>query len=250
MENALDSPAGAAVLLWMLAGVGGALGSYVIYAGMAWLGYGQASRPAEADGDQLLDRFMPDFEVRESHRMRVAAPADVTLAAAGELDLFGLPLVRPVFRAREWLLGGEPPDPRRPRGLLAETRALGWEVLAEVPGREIVVGAVTRPWEANVIFRAVPPDEFARFCEPGFVKIVWNLRADPVDAGHCLFRAETRVIATDSAARARFRRYWAFLSAGIVLIRWLSLRPIRSAAERRAQSPGAGPRERGRPTRL
>ena len=31
----------------------------------------------------------------------------------------------------------------RPKGLLAQTTLLGWGVLAEKPGREIVVGAVT-----------------------------------------------------------------------------------------------------------
>jgi hypothetical protein len=44
-------------------------------------------------------------------------------------------------------------------------------VLADVPEREVVVGAVTKPWEANVTFRALPPDQFAGFAEPGFVKI-------------------------------------------------------------------------------
>ena len=60
-------------------------------------------------------------------------------------------------------------------------RAMGWGVLAEIPGREIVMGAVTQPWEADVVFRPLPSAEFAAFAEPGFVKIVWTLRADPVD---------------------------------------------------------------------
>ena len=104
-----------------------------------------------------------------------------------------------------------------------------------MPDRELVVGAVTKPWEPNVTFRALPPDEFAAFREPGFVKIAWTLRADPVDAESSIFRTETRAIATDAAARARFRRYWAFASPGIGLIRRLSLEPLRREAERRAQ---------------
>ena len=39
---------------------------------------------------------------------------------------------------------------------------------------------------------------------------------------------------TDAAARARFRRYWAALSPGILLIRWAMLRRLRAEAERRA----------------
>jgi hypothetical protein len=98
------------------------------------------------------------------------------------------------------------------------------------------MGAVTRPWEADVTFQALPPGDFAAFAQPGFVKIVWTLRADPVDAGTSVFRTETRAVATDAGARARFRRYWAWASPGIRLIRRLSLRPLRLEAERRAQA--------------
>jgi hypothetical protein len=69
------------------------------------------------------------------------------------------------------------------------------------------------------------------------VKIAWTLRADPVDGEASIFRTETRAIATDAIARARFRRYWAFASPGIALIRHLSLRPLQREAERRARIP-------------
>ena len=49
---------------------------------------------------------------------------------------------------------------------LTRMRSIGWGVLAEVPGREIVMGAVTRPWMADVVFRPLPPEEFASFQEP------------------------------------------------------------------------------------
>jgi hypothetical protein len=42
------------------------------------------------------------------------------------------------------------------------------------------------------------------------------------------------VIATDPAARARFRGYWSFFSPGMMLIRWVSLWPLKREAERRA----------------
>ena len=87
------------------------------------------------------------------------------------------------------------------------TKSIGWGVLAEVPGREIVMGAVTQPWYANVVFRPVPPADFASFDEPDFVKIVWTLRADPIGPRDSVFRTETRVQTTDAAARAKFRWY-------------------------------------------
>jgi hypothetical protein len=183
----------------------------------------------------LLDRFMPVYDVVERHRICVAAPPRITLMAARDQDLLRLPLVRAIFKTREIVMGATPDDDSVPHGLLAATTALGWGVLADVPDREIVVGAVTRPWEANVTFRTVPPGEFADFVEPGFVKIVWTLRADPVSDDASIFRTETRAVATDATARARFRRYWAFASPGIAVIRQLSLGPLKREAERRAK---------------
>ena len=98
------------------------------------------------------------------------------------------------------------------------------------------MGAVTQPWQPNVVFRALPPNKFVSFDEPGYVKIAWTLRADPLGARESISRTETRVVATDAAARAKFRRYWAWVSPGVVLIRFLSLRLIKEDAERRALS--------------
>ncbi|PYR46798.1 MAG: hypothetical protein DMF89_20885, partial [Acidobacteria bacterium] len=50
-----------------------------------------------------------------------------------------------------------------------------------------------------------------------------------------MFRTETRVATTDPTARAKFRRYWSFFSPGIILIRWMSLGPLKAEAERRAR---------------
>jgi len=186
--------------------------------------------------DALLDVFMPAFDVVERHDIRVAAPPALTFAAACEQDLFHLPLVRAIFKAREIVLRAAPDRQPASRGLLADTLALGWGILAHVPDREIVVGAVTRPWEPNPTFRALPPEHFAAFAEPGFVKIAWTLRVDRLGGGGSRFRTETRAIATDAAARARFRRYWAFASPGIALIRRLSLQPLKREAERRARA--------------
>lgn len=219
---------------WVAAGVGLAGAAYATYVGVTWYRYGHPRRPTPEEEDDLLDRFMPAYEVVDRHYVHVDAPAAVALAAAQDMDLLHSPLVRAIIRGRELILGAKPDDRLRPRGLLAEVQSLGWGVLAEVPGREIVVGGVTKPWEPNPAFRALPPDEFPAFSEPDCVKIVWTLRADPVGAAESIFRTETRVMTTDPAARAKFRRYWSFLSPGIVLIRWLSLGPLKAEAERRA----------------
>jgi hypothetical protein len=227
-------------LTWLAAAIGAAGGAYGAYVATTWLRFGRPPAPKPHEIDPLLDRFMPVYDIAERHHIEVAAPADVTFAAACDTDLMHSTIARAIFKAREVIFGAEPDDTTRPRGILSYTTSIGWGVLATVPGREVVVGAVTRPWEANVVFRALPPDRFAAFDEPGYVKIAWTLRADPVGDTRSTFRTETRAVATDTTARIRFRRYWSLLSAGIITIRWVALNPVKAEAERRASEVHGG----------
>jgi hypothetical protein len=210
--------------------------AYAAYVGAAWLRYGRPRKSSPPDADELLDRFMPRFDVAECHNIVVAAPADLTFAASMDMDLEDSAIVRAIFKGREIILGADAGPDAPVRGLVAVTKALGWGVLAERPGRELVMGAVTQPWKANVTFRSLPPSEFATFDRPGFVKIAWTLRADPVDSNRSVARTETRAIATDAEARRKFRWYWARFSAGIVLIRHMSMRLVKAEAEKRARA--------------
>jgi len=160
----------------------------------------------------------------------------VTFGVARDLDLSDSFLVQAIFRGRELMLGGTP-APRgvaEPPGLVATALGLGWGVLADRAGREIVLGAVTKPWEPNPAFQDLRAQEFASFLEPGLVKIAFTLRVDPLPDGTSVFRTETRALATDVDARAKFRRYWALVSPGVALIRQAMLEPVRREAERRA----------------
>lgn len=218
-----------------------AAASYVAYIGVTRRRFGHARRPAGDEADSLLDRFMPVYDVVERHHVRVAAPAGTAFTAMRDLDLMRIAAVRAVIRARETILGSRPDERALPRPLLAQMRALGWGLLAEIPGREIVVGAVTQPWAADVVFRALRPDEFAVFDEPGYVKIAWTLRADPRGTAASMIRHETRAVATDAAARARFRWYWSFFSPGVKVIRYAALGRAKADAERRVRDAGLEP---------
>jgi hypothetical protein len=219
----------AQVILGIAAFAGAAYGAYVY---TTWSRYGRRRPARPGESDPLLDRFMPDYEIADRHHTAVDAPADVTYAAACEMNFEESRIVRTILKGRELLLRGRPSG-TLPRGLLAKTKALGWGMLAEVPGREIVMGAVTQPWMPDVVFRAFPPEEFASFCDPGYVKIAWTLRADPVAERKSIFRTETRVLACGPVPRSKFRKYWAFLSPGVILIRLAMLGPLKCDAERR-----------------
>jgi hypothetical protein len=209
-----------------------ALAAYGAYVAAAWLRYGRAKKRRRAPGDPLLDRFTPDYDVCERHEIAIAAPPDVTFEAVKQMELEGSAPVRAIFKARELIMGANADTAPRPRGFLAQVKAIGWGSLAEEPDRQIVMGAVTKPWEPNPVFRALPPESFATFAEPDNVKITWTVAVTPAPDGGSLFRTETRAVAIGPAARRKFRLYWSLLSPGILLSRSVMVRAIRTAAER------------------
>lgn len=230
-------------MVTILAGVGiamlAALAGYLTSVAWSWARYGR-TRPARlCEADLLLDEFMPRYDVAERHHVRIDASSDRVLEASRAVDLQALPIARALIRAREIVLGAPRAELAHRRGLMAEVESLGWRVLAEVPGREVVVGAITQPWLARVVFRGLAPEQFKAFRDPGFVKIAWTLRADPTGDGGSVFRTETRVVATDATARRKFRWYWARFSPGILLIRLALLARLRKAAQCRRQPIGA-----------
>jgi hypothetical protein len=196
--------------------------------------YGKIHHTAGPDTGNLIDRFVPAPEINEHHQIEINAPAAITFAAAKEMRLLDSVLVRGLIKTREVVLGGSPDRRVHPAALIPQMQSIGWVVLAERADREIVLGAATMPWHANPVFRSIPPADFAAFREPGYVKIAWSLRVEPVDADRCVFHTETRVGTTDASARERFRRYWSFVAPGVELIRLALLRPLKQEAERRA----------------
>ena len=203
------------------------------YAGVvAWnrFRYGRVAIERDPAHATLLDYFIPEPEIVSGHHIAVAAPPAIVLDSVA---------VRSLFRLREMALGGEPDTRTHPEAMLDQLLSIGWVVLAETPGREIVLGAVTKPWNSSPEFRSVPAGEFAAFAEPDHVKIAFTLRAEPNGDGGSLFVTETRAVATDEEARTKFRRYWSYVAPGVGLIRLAMLRPVKCEAERRVQSVAA-----------
>jgi hypothetical protein len=215
---------------WLATGAGAA-GASIVAAN--WLRYGHVE-PARGDAaDPLLDRFMPEPEVADRHAVDIEAPADITMAAAKQMQLDDSRIVRAIFKARQLIMRGSMPDEAAgpTKGLAEAMTEIGWAVLADTPN-EVVFGAVTKPWDANPVFRPIPADQFAGFAEPDFVKILWTLRSDARPDGGSTFRTDTRAIATDRGARKKFRLYWSVLSPGIKLIRTAMIPIVKDAAER------------------
>ena len=184
-------------------------------------------------GSVPLERFIPHPDVRERFETTIRAPADLVMEVAAQMDMQSLPAVKVIFWLREKLTRAARSAPRKPQGILQETRSLGWGLLAEQPGRFVVCGAICRPWLANVEFSAVAPDEFTTYAQRGQVKIAWTLEAAVIGPEITRFGQETRAVATDEQARIKFRRYWRWARFGIIGIRLLMMPAVRSKAEKR-----------------
>jgi hypothetical protein len=179
-----------------------------------------------------LDPFIPAPIARERFAVTVRAPAPLVYDTACSFDMQSTWSVRTIFRMRERIMGSRA-GVRVPRGIIEELRDLGWGCLLERPGELFVGGAVCQPWLADVKFRAVPPEKFAGFAEPDLIRIAWTLETRSLAPDLTELSSETRVAATDEAARKRFLAYWRWARVGIYSIRWLLLPAIRRMAEAR-----------------
>ena len=119
-------------LRWSAAGAGLAAAGYAAYVGVTWALYGHAARPTPDEHDQLLDRFLPAYDVVDRYHIRVAAPAAVTLAVAAD--------DRSLRRRRGpcHLQGARDDSPRRTRQPAAAAWAAGRHALDRMgsPGRK------------------------------------------------------------------------------------------------------------------
>jgi hypothetical protein len=111
-----------------------------------------------------------------------------------------------------------------------EPERIGWMLLGERPGRELVLGGVGHFWTPSIRWRDVPADRFAAFDEPGWAAIAWGFQLSPA-GGRTLLVTECRTRATDPASRRGFLRYRRLMRPFIGYIVCLSPRLVRERAE-------------------
>jgi hypothetical protein len=197
---------------------------------------GRSARPATR-----IDEFVPAFQFAELHETHVhAPPAQVWVAlravTASEIRLFrALTWIRsprwPWSRTRESILA-----PSSSKPILDVALAGGFVVLAEEPGRELVVGFLPCRTPS-----ARTSQEFLSLERPGDCRAALNFLLEDRGPAGTRLTTETRVFATDEPALRGFRRYWRLIYPGSAIIRhsWLA------AIKRRAETvPPPAPRGR------
>jgi hypothetical protein len=183
-----------------------------------------------------LDEFIPVWQFRERHTIRIAAPPArvfdaVRSVRANEISLFNtLTWIRRGGRnLPESILNAGDSVP-----LLDVATQSGFIYLADAAPREIVVGtAVLAPRGGRGV---LTPDMFKRRLAPGFALAAMNFLVTPDGPNASLVSTETRVFANSSYSRRRFAGYWRTIYPGSALIRVMWLRAIR----RRVMTPTAG----------
>ena len=170
---------------------------------------------------------MPDFQFSERHRTWVDSSPEATLAAAREVSLADMPLARLLMRVRGMRTLARGP-------LWEQLLAGGFVALGETPRHEVLTGMIGQMWKFSGGHRpkVVSAAEFAAFNQPGYAKAAMNLSVHDVN-GRCELMTETRVFATDAAARRAFSRYWFVVRPGSGIIRRVWLRAAKKRAEKR-----------------
>ncbi len=186
------------------------------------------SRVAKAE--TRLDEFVPVWQFRERHMIRIDAPPARVFEAirnvrANEISLFNtLTWIRRGGRsAPESILNAGDSTP-----LLDVATRNGFMYLADDSSREIVVGTVVvAPPEGR---GALTPQTFKTPLPPGFALAAMNFLVTPDGPNASIVSTETRVFANSASARRRFARYWRVIYPGSALIRRMWLRAVQRRA--------------------
>ena len=202
-----------------------------------------------------MEQFLPRYDVAVVHADVFRAPPAECYERVLELNLCRAPFIRVALGIRalpQRVLGvmrapGKETtiEAASPTFRLMDMANLGWILLAETPGVEMVLGQVSRRWKADASSTDAPttPEQFTNLDAPGFAKIATCLRVDRYGTDSCILTMETRV-ATDAMSRRRFRRYWLLIGPVSSVIRRMALRllptELRQPAPGMARDGGAG----------
>jgi hypothetical protein len=171
-----------------------------------------------------LDRVLPTPRLLEPDGIDLAVPPQAAWEIVRHLDLGKFPIVHALFAIRTLpnRLAGRASEPLRLRidDLVSSPGDPGFQILADDPPHEVVVGAIGKVWQPDIPFLQVDDaNAYARFVDPGWVKVAWALRVTPLGERDSRVECEVRVDATDDASWRKFVSYFRVIGAGSRFIR-------------------------------
>src|SRR3954449_6606419 len=148
--------------------------------------------------DVLIDDWLPRFDEREFHAREIDAPPAAVESALRALRPTDLPLTRLLLALRTLpglFSGRRPRTPSRP--LIDGALSLGFVMLEERPGEQMVLGAAGRFWRprGDGVDRLESAQAFRSYDTPASVRAAWDFVLEPVTGGTRL-STETRIAGT------------------------------------------------------
>lgn len=211
-----------------------------------WYRYQPKLRAVGDDEEEapLLDQFLPNAEFAGEVAVNVHAPAAAIFTALHTVTLADMPLANwlgtlrylPAQLGRKAAPAVPTPSTEQPFMRLVLTG--GNILLANVPDRELIIGAIGRFHNlTDQQMVALPhPHAFVRFNDPTYQKLAMSIRLEPLPAqagdqvGYRLVLTH-RTHALSAAARRKFARYWIGIKPGGNFVSWLLLRAVKRSAE-------------------
>jgi len=192
----------------------------------------------------LIDDAAPHPDAAEFHEIKVHASPDVVYRALWTTDLRASPIVKSLLALRSLpaVVMGRKTSAATSAVTLRRIIDRGFGLLAEEPGREILLGVAGRFWRPTGNVEPFDRDSFSRPVPPGMARGLWNFKVVAAGDRETILSTETRVTCGDPASRRRFRLYWLVIRPFSGLVRIIMLRAIRDAAQAHAVESPATPR--------
>ena len=178
----------------------------------------------------LIDSFAPNPDAIETHRININASPGVVYRALWTADLGRSPVIKFLLALRslpEFILHPFRSLPRDRKITLQTLIDAGFGVLAEQPGKEIVLGVSGRFWRPTGNLSPFNRADFDAPVSAGLARAVWNFHVEEGADDQTTLSTETRVICGDRRSRRKFRAYWFFVRPFSGLIRRIMLRGVR-----------------------
>lgn len=211
----------------------GVTGGWIVLGGPALANY--VPNPS-----RQLDAFMPIYQFEERFEIPVRATRDRVYRAVLDVSADEIPFYRTLAWIRRGTASGPESVLNPPDGvpLITVATRTSFVKLADMPGQELVIGAVVIAPPGVRLAVASDPSSFMALDQEGFAKAAIAFLITPQADGWTMLRTDTRVWATDPESRDRFARYWRVIAPGSALTRLMWLRAIKVRAEAPAQSGG------------
>jgi hypothetical protein len=187
----------------------------------------------------LIDSFAPNPDAVETHTITIEASREVVYRALWTADL-GSSVIKLLLGLRSlpgFVARGFRSFPRSQKITLQTLLDSGFGVLAEEPGKEVVLGVTGRFWRPVGNLSPFNRADFDRPLPTGFAHAVWNFLVTTDASGRTVLSTETRVVCGDEASRRKFRAYWLIVRPFSGLIRRIMLRAVKRDCERLLQNP-------------